>query len=225
MKKIAPSMMCVPLDKLRESLDVFEAQGIEYLHVDIMDGSFVPNFTLGTDYVKQLRKLTKIPLDIHLMVEKPEEKMEWFEFQPGESVSVHLESTRHLQLALQKIKAAGAKPMLALNPATPLYAAEYVLEDIGGLLVMTVNPGFAGQKAVPQAVEKIAQARTFLIERGRQDIEIEVDGNVSYSLAPTMSDEGATIFVGGTSSFLSNFSDLGGGIARMRQLVDGVNRP
>lgn len=220
MKKISPSMMCVEIDKMKEYLKIFEEEGIEYLHIDIMDGDFVPNYMLGTDYVKQLRKITKIPLDVHLMVNEPERKIDWFDFQEGEYVSVHTESTRHLQKALQAIKATGAKPMVAINPATPVESLQYVLDDIEGLLVMTVNPGFSGQKAIPQAIQKIEDCRKYLDSRGYNNIEIEVDGNVSYELAGKMAEKYADIFVAGTSSFLRGFDGVRAGICRMRSIIE-----
>lgn len=219
MKKIAPSMMCVNIDKIEEYINIFEKEKIEYLHVDIMDGEFVPNLTLGVDYVKRLRKITKIPLDVHLMIKNPENKIEWFEFQKGEYVSIHVESTSHLQRALQKIKATGAKAMVAINPGTPINVLDYILEDIDGILIMTVNPGFAGQKAIPMAIQKIADVRKYLDEKGYSNIEIEVDGNVSFDLAKLMADNHADIFVGGTSSFFTDKMSLQDGIHKLREII------
>ena len=143
MGMLAPSMMCAQIDKLDETLCAFEKAGIEYLHIDVMDGCFVPNLMLGTDYVKQLRKLTSIPLDIHLMITEPEKKISWFDFQPGEFVSVHHESTKNWRQALQMVRDAGAKPLAAINPPTPVSVLEDVIDLIDGVLVMTVNPGLA----------------------------------------------------------------------------------
>ena len=219
-KKLSPSMMCVEIEKLSDYLKVFEAEGIEYLHIDVMDGDYVPNFMLGTDYIKQLRRLTKIPLDIHMITWNPEKKLEWFDIQPGEYVSVHAGSTPHLQKALQIIKAAGGKAMVALNPNMRVEEIEYVLDDIDSVLVMTVNPGFAGQTAVPQAIRKIETCRKYLDEKGYPNIEIEVDGNVSYELAAQMAKCGADIFVAGTSSFLQGLNGVGEGIRKMRKIVE-----
>lgn len=218
-KKISPSMMCVEIDKLGEYLEIFETEGIEYLHIDIMDGEYVPNYTLGTDYVKQLRKISNIPLDVHLMVTAPERKIGWFDFREGEYVAVHVESTPHLQKALQEIKATGAKPMAAINPATRVDTLEYVLDDIAGVLVMTVNPGFSGQKAIPQTIQKIENCRNYLDAKGYPNIEIEVDGNVSYELAGKMSEKHADIFVAGTSSFLGGIEGMRDGIKKMRKII------
>jgi len=197
--KISPSMMCVPITEIAESVRIFEDFGIEYLHMDIMDGSFVPNFTLGTDYVRQLRRLTKIPLDLHFMVEKPEDKLDWFDIQAGDFVSVHYESTRHLQRVCAKIREKGAKSMVALNPATPLCVLEDILPDLDGVLIMAVNPGFAGQRIIPQMEQKVAKLRKMLDSGGFCNVEIEVDGNMSRENSQKMRAAGADIFVGGSS--------------------------
>lgn len=192
--------MCADFLRLGEDLKVLESCGIEYLHIDVMDGVFVPNYTLGTDFVKRVRAASSIPLDLHLMVEDPESKLDWFEFGEGDYVSVHVEACRHLQRALVSIRARGAKAMVALNPATPLSSLDEILPDVDGVLVMTVNPGFAGQKLIPQTLDKISLLRTLLDQRGYGHVEIECDGNVSFHNARLMSDAGANIFVGGTSS-------------------------
>lgn len=198
--KLAPSMMCCDFFRLKEQTEAFERSNIELLHIDIMDGSFVPNFSLGTDFVKQLKKNTKIPLDIHLMVEYPERHLDSFCVGEGDYVSVHYESTKHVQRVLAKIKSSGAKALLALNPATPLEAVREVIDDIDGLLIMCVNPGFAGQKMIPASIDKIKRARVLLDSCGRQDASIEVDGNVSIPNAILMREAGADIFVLGTSA-------------------------
>ena len=146
----------------------------------------------------------------------------WFEkreFGEGDYVSVHYESTKHIQRALQQIRARGAKPMIALNPATPLEVLEWVLPDIDAVLLMTVNPGFAGQKLVPQTLEKITACRKYLDERGYDHVEIEVDGNVSFENARKMSDAGADIFVAGSSSMFKKELTLEEGIAQLREAI------
>ena len=198
--KLAPSMMCCDFFNLKEQLGAFERCNIELLHIDIMDGSFVPNFALGTDFVKQLKAATKIPLDLHFMVEYPERHLDSFAIGEGDYVSVHYETTKHLQRVLATIRQKGAKALLAINPATPIEVAADVLDDVDGVLVMTVNPGFAGQKMVPHSIEKIARVREFLESHGRADAEIEVDGNVSIPNAKMMKAAGANIFVAGTSA-------------------------
>ena len=216
--KIAPSMMCCSFLDLKQQLAAFEKNGIDLLHIDVMDGSFVPNFALGTDFVKQLKKATNIPLDVHLMIENPENHLASFPVGEGDYVSVHYESTRHLQRVLASIRALGAKPLLAINPATPVEVAIDVLDDIDGLLVMTVNPGFAGQKMVPHSIDKISRARAFLDSHGRPDAEIEGDGNVSIPNAIMMKNAGANIFVAGTAS-LFNGQDMTQNIKDFRKSV------
>lgn len=212
-------MMCADIGKIPSIISDFENGGIEYLHIDIMDGSFVPNFTLGTDYCKSLKSMTNIPLDIHMMVNEPENKLDWFPIGEGDFVSVHLESTKHLQKALASIRSKGGKPMVALNPATPIFMLENVLDDIDGVLLMTVNPGFAGQKLVKSTLSKITELRNYLDNKGYSNIEIEVDGNVSFENAKLMKEAGANIFVVGTSSvFKSDFS-LSSGIKKMREVI------
>lgn len=214
---ISPSVMCISeWQGAEEVLRELERGHIELLHADVMDGAFVPNLMLGTESIKHLREITSIPLDIHLMVEQPEEKLAWFDIKPGEYVSVHAESTRHLQRVLTRIREFGAHPMVALNPATPLYALEDVLMDVDGVLMMTVNPGFAGQKLVPQTLDKISRLRRMLDETGRTDMLIEVDGNVSFVNAPKMRQAGADIFVCGTSSIFGKEGTIAENIERFR---------
>jgi len=213
-------MMCADIMNLKPILKTFEQEGIEFLHIDIMDGQFVPNFTLGTDYCKLLKKNTSIPLDIHMMFEDPESKIDWFPLAYGDYVSVHAESTRHLQRVLAQIKAKGAKAMVAINPATPIASIEHVLDDIDGVLIMTVNPGFAGQKLVPATLKKITDLRNYLDEKGYEQIEIEVDGNVSFENAKKMKNTGANIFVAGTSSIFKDEFTLEEGIQKLRQVIE-----
>ena len=212
-------MMCADYRGFSELLKTFKDTGIEYLHIDVMDGVFVKNFTLGTDYCERLREMTDIPLDIHLMITEPEYKIDWFKPRAGEYVSVHAESTNHLQRALAAIRSCGAKPMVALNPATPLSTLDYVLDDIDAVLLMTVNPGFAGQKLIPQTLGKIADCRRYLDERGYGSVEIEVDGNVSFENAKKMHDAGANIFVAGTSSVFRSGESLSENIEKLRGMI------
>ena len=218
---LAPSMMCVSeWQNPGETLWTLERCGIELLHADVMDGSFVPNLMLGTESVKHLRAASSIPLDIHLMIERPEDKLAWFDPQPGEYVSVHVESTRHLQRALSRVRECGARPMVALNPATPLCMIEDVIDDVEGVLLMTVNPGYAGQKLVPQSLDKIRRLREMLDGAGKADVRIEVDGNVSFENGAKMRAAGADMFVCGTSSVFRAGSRLEENIARFRQCLE-----
>ena len=199
-KRISPSMMCADIFCLRETLDKFAKNQISYLHLDIMDGEFVPNFTLGTDYCRLMKERTEIPLDLHLMIQNPERKLSWFTFGKNDIVSIHFESTNHPYLALQMIRERGAKAFLAINPGTSAGVILPMLSVLDGVLVMTVNPGFAGQKLVESTLDKIEEVRVLAERAGKKDLLIEVDGNVSFENATRMSKKGADIFVAGTSS-------------------------
>ena len=217
---LSASMMCVsPWIQGDAILAELQNSGIERLHIDVMDGHFVPNLMLGTDSIHHLRQASPIPLDIHLMIEQPEEKLGWFDVQPGEYVSVHAESTRHMQRALARIRDLGGIPVAALNPATPLCILDDVLEDLDAVLLMTVNPGYAGQKYVPQTLSKIARLRRQLDECGMGNIRIEVDGNVSFETATLMRNAGADMFVCGTSSIFSRDGSITDNTAKLRQIL------
>ena len=217
-KRISPSMMCADIFCLRETLDEFAKNQISYLHLDIMDGEFVPNFTLGTDYCRLMKERTEIPLDLHLMIQNPERKLSWFTFGKNDIVSIHFESTNHPYLALQMIRERGAKAFLAINPGTSAGVILPMLSVLDGVLVMTVNPGFAGQKMVPHSIDKIARARAYLDACGKKDAEIEVDGNVSIPNALLMKSAGANIFVAGTSAVFCG-DDIEANVANFREKV------
>ncbi len=198
-KMLSPSLMCTDFFNFRHELDIFEETGIDLLHIDVMDGSFVPNVALGSDFVKQLRAATAIPMDIHLMTVTPMECLTYFSVQAGDLVSFHFEATDKIDEILDEIHARGAKAMLAINPKTPADVLLPYLAKLDGVLVMTVQPGFAGQKLMEGAREKVASVRALLDANGAQNVFIEVDGNITLPNAQMLSEVGADIFVLGTS--------------------------
>ena len=197
---ISASMMCANLTKLKETIKVFEETRIDYLHIDVMDGDFVPNFGLGVDYIRGLRELTRIPLDIHLMIKNPEYKLTWLGIKETDIVSIHYESTFQVQRALDWLRPFGCKCFLAINPATPIYAIEEVLDYIDGINVLMVNPGFAGQKIVKSTINKVERLVSFLKIKGKENLIIEVDGNITPENGKILRKLGANMFVCGTSS-------------------------
>lgn len=198
--EISASMMCSDLVDLKETIKIFEEEGIEHLHIDMMDGNFVPNFGLGVDYIRGLRKLTSIPLDLHLMIKDPEYKLQWIGIKETDIVSIHYESSFQVQRVLDWLAPYGCKRFLAINPATPINALEEVLDYIDGINLLMVNPGFAGQKIVPSTMKKAQKVMDFLRRENRDDITVEVDGNITPENARKLSNIGASIFVAGTSA-------------------------
>lgn len=198
--EISASMMCSTLVDLKETLQIFKEEGIERLHIDVMDGEFVPNFGLGVDYIRGLRELTDIPLDLHLMVKDPEYKLQWIGIQSTDIVSIHYESTYQVQRALDWLEPFGCQRFLAISPATPVNVLEEVLDYIDGINLLMVNPGFAGQHMVLSTLRKAAKVQSLLEREHREDILMEVDGNITPEHGKTLRSLGASLFVGGTSS-------------------------
>lgn len=222
--QIAPSIMCCDLCNLERSIRQLEEIGVDMLHIDIMDARFTPNMPLGLEALKHLRKKTSLPFDMHLMVENNDFFVRQAAELGAEQVSVHLESCRHLDRTLSLIRECGMKAGVALNPATPVEALRYILERLDFLLVMTVNPGFAGQKMVPNGIRKIADCREFLQNLG-YDLPIEVDGNVSFANIPEMAAAGADILVAGTSSLFNSGDSMKNNLIRIYEAVnDGMDK-
>ena len=217
---LSASMMCVsPWKHTDQVLADLESCGIELLHADVMDGHFVANLMMGTESIRHLRQACPIPMDIHLMIERPEDKLGWFDIQPGDYVSVHAESTPHLQRALSRIRDLGARPIAALNPATPLCMIEDVLPDVDSVMLMSVNPGYAGQKMIPQVLDKITRLRRLLDENGMHNTRVEVDGNVSFENIGPMRKAGADMFVCGTSSLFASCGSVKENTERVRGIL------
>lgn len=218
--EISASMMCSNLIDLKETINILEKEGIEYLHIDVMDGTFVPNFGLGVDYIRGLRELTKIPLDLHLMIKDPEYKFQWIGIESSDTVSIHYESTFQVQRALDYLEQYGCKRFLAINPATPINALEEVLDYIDGINLLMVNPGYAGQKMVPSTIRKAQKVMELLKNEHREDIIVEVDGNISPENGKILHSIGATRFVAGTSSiFKGNLSSYADNIEILRSAI------
>jgi ribulose-phosphate 3-epimerase len=214
--KVSASLMCADLARLGDEVRTLVAAGVDWLHFDIMDGHFVPNLTFGPDVVKALRPLTDLPFDVHLMVRDPERHIPAFIEAGADWLGVHQEACRDPLAALRLIRDAGARPGIAISPPTPVSALAPLIEAADLVLIMTVNPGFAGQTLVPGTIEKIAQARELIRASGR-DIELQADGNVSLETAPAMVAAGATCLVGGSSSvFCRSEGDYATCVRRLR---------
>lgn len=198
--RIAPSILSADFGRLAEEVRAIEAAGADVVHVDVMDGRFVPNITIGPLVVEAVRKVTKLPIDVHLMIVEPERYVEAFAKAGADVVSVHAEVSPHLHRTLQAIRAAGARPAIALNPSTPLSAVEWVIGDCEMVLVMTVNPGFGGQRYIEACTEKVRQLRA-LADRANPAMEIEVDGGVKPETAAKVAAAGANVLVAGTAVF------------------------
>jgi ribulose-phosphate 3-epimerase len=202
MKKIAPSILSADFSKLGEEVKAVEQAGADYIHIDVMDGHFVPNITIGPIIVKAVKRVTNLPLDVHLMISNPDDFIDDFVQAGADILTVHAEAGYHLHRSLQHIRTAGAKPAVSLNPASALSMIEYVLDDLDMVLLMTVNPGFGGQDFIPEVIPKIEQVREMIDKRGL-DIELEVDGGIGPETINRVSSAGADVFVAGSAIYHS----------------------
>lgn len=200
MYKIAPSILSADFARLGQEISAVAEAGADYIHVDVMDGHFVPNITIGPPVVRSLRKITKLPLDVHLMISNPDTYIEAFQEAGADILTIHAEVATHLHRSLQHIRSKGMKASVSLNPASPLAPIEYVLENLDMVLIMSVNPGFGGQAFIPQVVPKIEKLKK-MIDRQGLEIEIEVDGGVGPKNIGTVSAAGANVFVAGSAIF------------------------
>ena len=198
MLKIAPSILSADFAALADDIARVEAAGADQLHVDVMDGRFVPNITIGPVVVEAIRKRTRLPLDVHLMIVESERYIQAFVGAGADAVTVHVEAGPHLQRTLAQIGELNARAGAALNPSTHPSALEYVLDDLDLVLVMSVNPGFGGQKFIPSALAKVRQVRTML---GARPVDVSVDGGVTVGLVQALAAHGATTVVAGSAIF------------------------
>jgi ribulose-phosphate 3-epimerase len=214
MKLIAPSILSADFSKLGEEIKAVESAGADWIHIDVMDGHFVPNITMGPIVVEAVKKSTALPADVHLMIEHPEKYIDDFVKAGADYISVHVEACVHLNRTLQLIKEAGIKAGVVLNPATPIDSIKWVLDMADFVLLMSVNPGFGGQKFIPNTVERIERLRG-MIEKKHLSTLIQVDGGVNIATIETISRAGADCFVAGSAIFGS--SDYQETIQALRQ--------
>ncbi len=216
MKLIAPSILSADFSRLGEEIKAVESAGANWIHIDVMDGHFVPNITIGPAVVASLRRTTKLPFDVHLMINHPEQYIEAFASAGSDIITVHAEAASHLHRTIGAIKERKIKAGVSINPATPLAFIEPILPDVDLLLIMTVNPGFSGQKFIGSCLAKIKQARE-LIGRLANTVTIEVDGGVTLDNIGSIVDAGADVCVAGSSVFGS--ADYAKTIAAMRAII------
>ncbi len=216
MKQIAPSILSADFSRLGEEIRAVEDAGADMIHVDVMDGHFVPNLTIGPPVVASIKKIAHVPLDVHLMIEAPDRYVQSFADAGSNIITVHAEATVHLHRTLHLIRQLGARAGVSLNPATPLTDIEEVIGDIDLLLIMTVNPGFGGQTFITSMLPKIQKARTML-DRFSPDVLLEVDGGITLQNLETVKEAGADVFVAGSAIFLGG--DYGKTIGKMRSAL------
>lgn len=209
MIKLAPSILSADFGKLREDIKLISEAGSEYIHIDVMDGHFVPNITIGPAVIKSLRSCTDKVFDVHLMIENPDQYIKHFVDAGADIITVHQEACTHLHRTIQNIKEHGVKAAVAVNPATPISTIEYVLEEVDMVLVMTVNPGFGGQKFIQSMLPKIEYLSNCIYKRNL-NVDIEVDGGINSSTIDEVLKVGANVIVAGSAIF--NAEDVAGEI-------------
>ncbi|PEE45836.1 ribulose-phosphate 3-epimerase [Priestia megaterium] len=218
MTLIGPSLMCADMGVLKETVIRLDQAGVDFFHLDVMDGSFVPNFTMGPDLIKSIRPYTNKPFDVHLMVKNPENHLDTFIEAGANMISVHAEATEHLQRTLQTIRDKGLKAGVALNPSTPIEELKYVIDTVDYITVMTVNPGFAGQKFIPLMYQKVKDLK-HLFDKEGYNIDIQVDGNIGYETIPGVIENGANMLVCGTSSLFKSEITFEEAVSQLKKFI------
>lgn len=218
-KLLSASIMCANLTNMKKSVDELKDAGVDYLHIDIMDGDFVPNITFGFDFVNAVKEITDIPLDVHMMVSNPSRFIDRMKLDSNDIICVHYEADIHIQRTLAQIKDTGVKAGVALNPQTDADNLKYIMDYTDMVLVMTVSPGFAGQKIFIGADKKVQNTRHLLDEWGYSDIPIEVDGNINPVNAANLSKCGADIFVLGTSGLFLKDKSINQAAVDLRKIL------
>ncbi len=213
--RIAPSILSADFARLGEEIRAITAAGADYIHIDVMDGHFVPNITIGPAMVKALRPYSPLPFDVHLMIAPVDPYIPEFAAAGADIMTVHPEAGPHLHRSLQLIKSLGKKAGVALNPATPVDAVDYVLNDVDLILAMSVNPGFGGQAFIPETIEKLRALRA-KVDRSGRTIDLEVDGGINHETARASAAAGADVLVAGTASFAGGPSDYAGNLLSLR---------
>jgi ribulose-phosphate 3-epimerase len=216
-KKIAPSILSADFAALGAAVQQVEEGGADWIHLDVMDGHFVPNITIGPMVVKAVRQVTKLPLDVHLMIEKPERYIEGFAAAGADYLTVQAEACVHLHRVLQYIRQAGMRAGVALNPHTPLCAIEEILGDLDLILVMSVNPGFGGQEFIPGSLDKLRRLRSLLGKKHPDRVVIEVDGGIKFDNVREIADAGAEMLVAGSAIFAA--ADPAAAVRKMKKIL------
>ncbi len=213
---LAPSILAADFNKLGEQIELLEQAGVKYLHIDVMDGNFVPSISFGMPVIASIRRNTKLVFDVHLMIEEPIRYLEAFKEAGADIITVHAEACTHLHRTIARIRELGMKAGISLNPASSLQGLEYILQDLDMVLIMTVNPGFGGQTMIPGVVRKITELKKMAEDKG-VTLDIEVDGGITLENVTTVLEAGANVIVSGTSIFRG---DIKANVAGFQKMFD-----